>query len=46
MSLLAERTTAITVHKMHPHIGAEVRGVDLSRPLDDDTVRADQGRVA
>ena len=24
---------------MHPDIGAEVRGVDLSRPLDDDTVR-------
>src|SRR5258705_9351433 len=39
MSLVAERTGAISVHKMHPHIGAEVRGVDLSRPLDDDTLR-------
>ena len=39
MSLVAERTSAISVHKMHPHIGAEVRGVDLSRPLDDDTLR-------
>ena len=39
MSLVAERTSAITVHKMHPYIGAEVRGVDLSRPLDDETLR-------
>jgi taurine dioxygenase len=39
MSLVAERTSAITVHKMHPYIGAEVRGVDLSRPLDDDALR-------
>ena len=40
MSLVAERTSAITVHKMHPYIGAEVRGVDLSCPLDDATLRA------
>jgi taurine dioxygenase len=39
MSLIAERTSTISVHKLHPHIGAEVRGVDLSRPLDDDAVR-------
>src|SRR5262245_30273818 len=39
MSLLAERTQAITVHNMHPYIGAEVRGVTLSRPLDADTLR-------
>jgi taurine dioxygenase len=39
MSLAAERTSTISVHKMHPHIGAEIRGVDLSRPLDDDTLR-------
>src|SRR5262245_62422353 len=39
MSLVAERTSAITVHKLHPFIGAEVRGVDLSHPLDDDALR-------
>ena len=39
MSLVAERTSTISVHKLHPVIGAEVRGVDLSRPLDDETVR-------
>ena len=26
-----------SVVKLHPHIGAEVRGVDLSHPLDDET---------
>ena len=31
------QTTRPTVVKLHPHIGAEVRGVDLSQPLDDET---------
>ena len=39
MSLLAERTQTISVTKLHPLIGAEIGGVDLSRPLDEDTVR-------
>lgn len=29
----------IELRKLHPSLGAEVLGVDLSRPLDDDTVR-------
>ena len=40
MSPVAERTRAISVVKLHPDIGAEIRGVDLSRPLDEETVRA------
>ena len=32
--MLAEPTTTISVTKLHPAIGAEIRGVDLSRPLD------------
>jgi taurine dioxygenase len=39
MTVLAERTGTISVGKLHPVIGAEVRGVDLSTPLDGDTVR-------
>ena len=39
MSQVAERTRAISVTKLHPDIGAEIRGVDLSRPLDEETVR-------
>ena len=39
MSMLAERTQAVTVTKLHPMIGAEIGGVDLSRPLDKDTLR-------
>ena len=39
MTMLAEKTKAVTVVKLHPHIGAEIRGVDLSQPLDADTVR-------
>ena len=39
MSPVAERTRVISVIKLHPDIGAEIRGVDLSRPLDDETVR-------
>ena len=46
MSQVAERTRAISVIKLHPDIGAEIRGVDLSRPLDEETLRADQGRLA
>src|SRR5438045_3864391 len=38
MSMLAERTGAISVRKLHPVIGAEICGVDLSQPLDDSTV--------
>lgn len=39
MTMLAERTQAIAVTKLHPLIGAEIGGVDLSRPLDKDTLR-------
>ena len=46
MTMVAERVDTISVNKLHPVIGAEIRGVDLSRPLDADTVRADQGRLA
>ena len=35
MTILEDRVSAISVTKLHPVIGAEVRGVDLSRPLDD-----------
>jgi taurine dioxygenase len=31
---------AVTVHPLSPALGAEIRGVDLSRPLDEPTVRA------
>jgi alpha-ketoglutarate-dependent taurine dioxygenase len=40
MSPVAERTRAISVVKLHPDIGAEIRGVDLSRQLDEETLRA------
>jgi taurine dioxygenase len=40
MTMVAERVgTGISVHKLHPVIGAEIRGVDLSKPLDDETMR-------
>ena len=39
MTMVAERIGTLSVHKMHPAIGAEIRGVDLSRPLDAETVR-------
>ena len=39
MAVVAERPATVSVIKLHPVIGAEIRGVDLSRPLDDDTVR-------
>jgi alpha-ketoglutarate-dependent taurine dioxygenase len=39
MSMVAERVGALSAHKLHRVIGAEIRGVDLSRPLDADTLR-------
>jgi taurine dioxygenase len=39
MAALAEKTDTISVAKLHPVIGAEIRGVDLGRPLDDLTIR-------
>jgi taurine dioxygenase len=39
MTMLAEPVGAIEVIKLHPHIGAEIRGVDLRRPLGPDTLR-------
>ena len=39
MSQLAERTQAISITKLHPVIGAEISGVDLSLPLDEETLR-------
>ena len=39
MTMLAEPVSAIEVIKLHPHIGAEIRGIDLRRPLDPDTLR-------
>src|SRR5438034_7361717 len=29
------RRMAIAVHQLHPHIGAEIGGLDVSRPIDD-----------
>jgi len=40
MTMVAEKTSPISVHELHPAIGAEIRGVDLSQPLDDKTIRA------
>jgi taurine dioxygenase len=39
MAMTAEKISTVSVIKLHPVIGAEVRGVDLSRPLDPETVR-------
>ena len=39
MTMLAEQINTISVTKLHPIIGAEIRGVDLSRPLDAETLR-------
>jgi taurine dioxygenase len=33
-------STAIEVDKLTPHVGAEIRGVDLRRPLDEPTFKA------
>jgi taurine dioxygenase len=40
MTMVAEKASTISVHGLHPAIGAEIRGVDLSQPLDDKTIRA------
>jgi taurine dioxygenase len=40
MAGTAEKVRAISVTKLHPHIGAEISGVDLRYPLDEETVRA------
>jgi taurine dioxygenase len=39
MTMVAERTGTIAVTTLHPCIGAEIGGVDLSQPLDADTLR-------
>jgi taurine dioxygenase len=36
---IAEKVRTVSVNKLHPVIGAEIKGVDLSRPLDEETVR-------
>lgn len=36
----AKARTGVQVRKAHPHVGAEVSGVDLRRPLDDQTFAA------
>ena len=38
MTMAAETTPTVSVQKLQPVIGAEVCGVDLSRPLDSDTL--------
>ena len=39
MSIAEAAVSRISVTRLHPVIGAEVRGVDLSRPLDPETIR-------
>jgi len=39
MASVAEKISTISVTKLHPMIGAEIGGVDLRRPLDDETIR-------
>src|SRR5258707_15144851 len=39
MSIAAAKTRTVSVVKLHPVIGAEIVGVDLSQPLDAETVR-------
>ena len=39
MAVVAERPATVSVIKLHPVIGAEVRGVDLSRPLDAEAIQ-------
>lgn len=36
--MLAEKIETLAVTRLHPLIGAEIRGVDLSRPIDADTL--------
>jgi taurine dioxygenase len=35
----AATISSISVHKLHPVIGAQISGVDLRQPLDDETIR-------
>ena len=37
--MLAEQIKTMSVTRLHPIIGAEIGGVDLSRPLDAETLR-------
>jgi taurine dioxygenase len=37
--MMAEKAGTIPVHKLHPVIGAEIRGVDLGQPLSDEAIR-------
>ena len=37
--MLAEQIKTMSVARLHPAIGAEIGGVDLSRPLDAETLR-------
>ena len=39
MAIVAERIRTISVTRLHPVIGAEIGGVDLSRPLDAEALR-------
>jgi len=39
MAMTAETIDIISVTKLHPVIGAEIGGVDLSRPLNSETIR-------
>jgi taurine dioxygenase len=39
MASVAEKISTISVTRLHPMIGAEISGVDLRRPLDDETLR-------
>jgi taurine dioxygenase len=38
MTMVAERPSTISVTKLHPVIAAEIRGVDLSKPVDGETM--------
>jgi alpha-ketoglutarate-dependent taurine dioxygenase len=38
MTIVAERTRTMSVTKLHPVIGAEIGGADLSHPLDAETL--------
>jgi alpha-ketoglutarate-dependent taurine dioxygenase len=39
VTIVAEKTNTISVTKLHPLIGAEIGGVDLSHPFDAATLR-------
>lgn len=39
-SVVVHRDVSLSITKLHPHIGAEVHGVDLREPLDDATFAA------